>query len=163
MSAAALLTIGVYGFSQEAFFQALQDAGIDCFCDVRARRGVRGSEYAFANAGRLEARLAALGIRYVHLKHLAPSDAIRKAQEAEDARRGVPRRRRSRLGETFKTRYRKENLARLKAAALFDGELKGARRPVFFCVEGEPAACHRSLLVEELARQTGLPVEHLMP
>jgi len=43
------VTIGVYGFSADAFFEALQRAGVDSFCDIRYRRGVRGSEYAFAN------------------------------------------------------------------------------------------------------------------
>ena len=53
-----ILTIGVYGYSEEAFFQALQVAGVDAFCDIRSRRGVRGATYAFANSKRLQARLA---------------------------------------------------------------------------------------------------------
>jgi len=36
---------------------------VDTFCDIRARRGVRGSEYAFANHQRLAARLAERNIR----------------------------------------------------------------------------------------------------
>ncbi|MCB0149862.1 MAG: hypothetical protein KDE01_19725, partial [Caldilineaceae bacterium] len=32
-----------------------------------------------------------------------------------------------------------------------------------FCVEAEPAACHRSLVAERLAADLGLPVEHLLP
>ena len=39
-----LLTIGVYGFDPGGFFGALSAAGVDTFCDVRSRRGVRGSE-----------------------------------------------------------------------------------------------------------------------
>ena len=33
-----LFTIGVYGWEPERFFAALQAAGIDTFCDIRARR-----------------------------------------------------------------------------------------------------------------------------
>jgi hypothetical protein len=33
------VTLGVYGFTAEAFFQALQRAGVDTFCDIRWRRG----------------------------------------------------------------------------------------------------------------------------
>lgn len=39
-----IVTIGVYGFDEQSFFQALQDAQIDTLCDIRARRGVRGSD-----------------------------------------------------------------------------------------------------------------------
>jgi len=163
VSTESLLSIGVYGFSEESFFQALQDARIDCFCDVRARRGLRGSEYAFANATRLVNRLRSLGIRYIHLKELAPSASVRDAQREEDARGGVAKRSRRRLGDAFRVQYQMENLASLSASALLGGTLEGVRRPVFFCVEREPQACHRSLLTEELARQTGLPVEHITP
>ncbi|HEX9735328.1 MAG TPA: DUF488 family protein [Thermoanaerobaculia bacterium] len=68
-----IVTIGVYGFDEEGFFLALTNAGVDTFCDVRRRRGLRGSTYAFANSRRLQDRLATVGIRYVHVKELAPS------------------------------------------------------------------------------------------
>ena len=42
-----LFTIGVYGFSETEFFDALEEAGIDTFIDIRYRRGVRGSLYAY--------------------------------------------------------------------------------------------------------------------
>jgi uncharacterized protein (DUF488 family) len=163
VSTEAILSIGVYGFSEESFFNALKHAGVDCFCDVRARRGLRGSEYAFANAQRLQRHLESLAIRYVHLKKLAPSAAVRDAQRAEDARRGVAKRSRDQLGAAFKAHYRNENLAGFSASALLAGDLQGVRRPVFFCVEREPDACHRSLLTDEISRQTGLPVEHIVP
>ena len=61
-----IVTIGAIGYTAESFFQALQNANVDTFIDVRRRRAVRGREYAFANSQRLQARLAELGIRYVH-------------------------------------------------------------------------------------------------
>lgn len=38
-------TIGVYGFTEERFFGELTEAGVDLLCDVRRRRGLRGSTY----------------------------------------------------------------------------------------------------------------------
>lgn len=163
MAAEQLLTIGVYGFSEEAFFRTLADAGVDLFCDVRARRGLRGPEYAFANANRLERRLAELGINYVHLKKLAPSASVREAQHGEDARVGVGKRARTELSETFIARYRDECLSGIDAAELLRTSVGTAKRPVFFCVERLPSACHRSLLTGEIACQTGLSVGHLEP
>ena len=53
----AIYTIGVYGSSEKEFFQKLADHGIDSFCDIRLRRAVRGSQYAFANSQRLQGKL----------------------------------------------------------------------------------------------------------
>jgi uncharacterized protein (DUF488 family) len=158
-----LLTIGVYGFTERGFFQALVDANVDLFCDIRARRGLRGSEYAFANAQRLQAQLAERGIRYIHIKNLAPSPEVRESQSQEDLRTGTTKRDRDKLGEVFTAKYRETCLAGLDASALLQEHIGNARWPVFFCVERAPAACHRSLLTDELSRQTGLPVEHILP
>lgn len=163
MSAEAILSIGVYGFTEHGFFNTLRAAQVDLFCDVRARRGLRGSEYAFANAKRLESRLSELSIAYIHLKELAPTQSIRDAQRAEDARVGELKRTRDALGEVFKTQYHQEFLDGLCAAQLLSSDLRGAKRPVFFCVERQPSACHRSLITGEVSRQTGLPIEHLLP
>lgn len=158
-----LLTIGVYGFTEQQFFQALLNANVDLFCDVRARRGLRGSEYAFANAQRLQAQLVERGIRYVHIKDLAPPPEVRDSQKSEDLRTGTAKRGRDELGEVFKAKYRETCLAGLDASALLNKYIGAANRPVFFCVERVPAACHRSLLTDEISRQTGLPVEHILP
>jgi uncharacterized protein (DUF488 family) len=158
-----LLTIGVYGFTERAFFRALVESGADLFCDVRARRGVRGARYAFANATRLQASLAKRGIRYVHCKGLAPSEKTRKLQEAADKAGHVARRKRNLLSPAFIKSYKAERLSRLKPARLVKEELAGASAPVFFCVEREPEACHRSLLVEKLSRELDVPVRHIRP
>lgn len=79
-----LITIGVYGFDSDSFFRALLDAHVDTFCDIRLRRGMRGSEYAFVNSTRLQQQLQQLGIRYMHIKELAPSQSIRDQQKIED-------------------------------------------------------------------------------
>src|SRR5712692_9291603 len=78
------VTIGVYGFSEAGFFDALQNAGVETFCDIRWRRGVRGAEYAFANSARLQKKLGELGIRYLHCRELAPTPALRRRQAQVD-------------------------------------------------------------------------------
>jgi hypothetical protein len=80
------------------------------FYDVRRRRGVRGSEYAFVNSARLQARLHELGIAYEHRIELTPSAAVRQRQYAEDERTGVGKRDRSQLGAAFKSAYGEECL-----------------------------------------------------
>ena len=38
-----IYTIGVYNSTEQEFFNKLVDNNIDTFCDIRQRRGVRGS------------------------------------------------------------------------------------------------------------------------
>jgi len=50
-------TIGVYNSTEQEYFKKLTDNNIDTFCDIRQRRGVRGSQYSFVNSNRLQAKL----------------------------------------------------------------------------------------------------------
>ncbi|MEZ4866360.1 MAG: DUF488 domain-containing protein [Caldilineaceae bacterium] len=158
-----LFTIGAYGFAADSFFAALQQAHVDTFCDIRRRRGVRGAEYAFANSQRLQQRLAALGIHYIYRQELAPSIAIRHAQYAVDAQQKVTKRQRTELSSAFVDAYTAECLQRLDAQQLLTEFPADARNIAFFCVERDPAACHRSLLVAYLANALDLAVTHLTP
>lgn len=158
-----LVTLGVYGSSEASFFAALRDAAVDTFVDVRQRRGLRGSQYAYANSTRLQERLAEMGIRYMHLKDLAPTPAVRDRQKAADARSGVAKRERDRLGEAFVEAYRSEVLAPYDLDAFFEALPADARTVALFCVERAPEACHRSLLAEALVQERGLSVRHVIP
>jgi uncharacterized protein (DUF488 family) len=157
------VTLGVYGFTADAFFEALQRAGVDTFCDIRWRRGVRGREYVFANSGRLQQRLAEMGIRYLHLRELAPTPELRQRQAAADKAAGTTKRKRAALGEVFITGYREERLAAFDSRRFTGQVAPGARIVALFCVEREPAACHRSLLAERLHQDLGVEVVHLTP
>lgn len=158
-----ILTIGAYGFNAESFVKALQSAGADLFLDIRARRGMRGSAYAFANASRLEASLEAAGIHYLPAKEVAPSETVRDAQRIIDEKMGIAKRDRSRLGDAFVAAYRAECLSSFDSRRFAEKYFNGTKRPVLFCVEREPAACHRSLLAERLATDLGVPVENIKP
>jgi uncharacterized protein (DUF488 family) len=156
-----IVTIGVYGFDEACFFQALTDAKINTFCDIRLRRGMRGSKYAFVNSMRLQQRLGELGIRYVHLKELAPSQEVRDKQKEEDARTGIGKRSREQLGQAFIEAYRKERLSKFDSARFIEKLGPNAEVIALFCVEREPEACHRSLVAGRLQHDLALHVEHL--
>lgn len=158
-----IVTIGVYGFDKDSFFTALLDAKVDTFCDIRFRRGMRGSEYAFVNSERLQKKLQELGIRYVHVKDLAPSQAIREKQKQEDERRGIVKRNRKVLGQTFIQEYEKECLSYFNSYEFI--KMIGLETEVvsLFCVEGEPEACHRFLAANRLSKDLELPIEHVKP
>lgn len=158
-----IVTIGVYGFKEEQFFQALLDARIDTFCDIRRRRGMRGSEYAFANSARLQQRLQELGIKYIHVKDLAPGQAIRDQQKQEDEQAGVAKRSRTSLGQTFIDAYEHDCLAHFNSSTFLDDLGEESRIISLFCVEREPEACHRWLAAKKIASDLELPVEHIKP
>lgn len=159
---AAILTIGVYGFTPERFFSCLIDEKIDLFCDVRARRGLRGSEYAFANSRRLQDELARLGIAYRHFPGLAPTPSIRAAQHRADAQGLVSKRQRTTLGSAFHDAYSAHLSTDQAAHDMAAIRSSGAVRPVLFCVERSPLACHRSILAEALANGH-TDVRHITP
>ena len=158
-----VITIGAIGYTADAFFQALLDAGVDTFVDVRRRRAVRGSDYAFANSQRLQARLAEIGIRYVHRLDLAPPDSVRQRQAVVDQAAGVAKRKRSKLSPAFIEAYTDEVLSGFDPQSLLDELPDNAAVVALMCVEREPAACHRSLLAERLREAIGVEVTHLTP
>ena len=158
-----IVTIGVFGFSEEAFFHALQTAQVDTFCDIRQRRGVRGATYAFCNSKRLQARLAELDIRYLHRKDLAPTATVRQVQHDADKVNKVAKRKRTTLGQAFIDAYQEEILASFEPQSLLDDLDSGTQVVALFCVEREPDACHRSLVAAKLQQELGLQVENILP
>jgi uncharacterized protein (DUF488 family) len=158
---ASIATIGVYGFSRDSFLEALADAEIDLLLDVRQRRGVRGSEYAWANARRLQTALKEAGVGYTHLKELAPTTELRQLQYTEDARLGEGKRSRTVLAAEYTRRYTEEILDRVDLGPVV--KWIGASSAALLCVERDPEACHRSLISARLGRDWGLSVKHLRP
>ena len=157
----SIATIGVYGFDRDSFLATLAAARIDLVLDVRQRRGVRGSEYAWANAGRLQTALAEAVVGYTHLKELAPTTELRELQYREDARLGEGKRSRTVLAPEYVRLYTEQILDR----ADLDPIVKwiGASSAALLCVERDPEACHRSLIAARLERDWGFSVEHLRP
>jgi uncharacterized protein (DUF488 family) len=151
-------TIGVHGWTLETFLAALRSADLTAVVDVRQRRGVRGSDYSWANAARLQAALRAADLAYRHARELAPTTELRELQYKEDARLGTGKRSRSVLANAYRERYVGEILNRADLRPLVD------RLPAaLLCVEHDPEACHRSLIAERLATAYGAEVVHLRP
>ena len=157
----SIATIGVYGFDRDSFLAALTDAGVDLLLDVRQRRGVRGSEYAWANSQRLQAALAETGVGYTHLKELAPTTELRQTQYREDARLGEGKRSRTTLAPEYARLYTEQILdpLDLNPVVKWIGESSAA----LLCVERDAEACHRSLIAARLERDWNFRVEHLRP
>lgn len=156
-----IATIGVYGFDGDSFLKALADAEVELLLDVRQRRGVRGSEYAWANAGRLQSALERAGIGYTHLKELAPTTAMREAQYREDDRRGEGKRSRTELSDEYVSLYTEQVLDTVDLAPVV--KWIGASHAALLCVETDPEACHRSLVAARLQRDWGFSVRDLRP
>ena len=155
-------TIGVYGFTADSFLAALREADVELVADVRQRRGVRGSEYAWANSKRLQAMLAEARIGYRHHPELAPTTELRRLQYAEDDRHGVGKRNRAELAPEYARRYQTEILDRVDLGAFATG-LPESNATALMCVERDPPACHRSLIAGRLAAEHGARIEHLLP
>jgi uncharacterized protein (DUF488 family) len=156
-----IATIGVYGFDRDSFLAALREAGVELVLDVRQRRGVRGSEYAWANAQRLQAALTEAGIAYTHLKELAPTTELREAQYREDDRRGEGKRSRTVLAPAYVEGYTEQILdpADLEPVVRW----VGSQKATLLCVERDAEACHRSLIAARLRGEWGFAVEDLRP
>jgi uncharacterized protein (DUF488 family) len=161
-SAPRIATIGVYGFTAETFIAALRRAGATAVFDVRQRRGVRGSEYAWANSQRLQAALADAGLDYSHLPELAPTTELRALQYREDDRVGVGKRSRVELAAEYRERYGHEILDRVDLAEIL-ARAPAAGFAALMCVERDPRACHRSVVAERLAREHGATVVDILP
>src|SRR3954471_20548465 len=158
---AQFATIGVYGFDGAGFIRALREAGVGIVLDVRQRRGVRGSEYAWANSKRLQGALSEAGIGYSHLPELAPTTEMRQLQYREDERRGEGKRSRTELAPRYVASYTEEVLGRVALEPIV--RFVGNNRAALLCVERDPEACHRSLIAARLEREHAAAVTHLKP
>jgi uncharacterized protein (DUF488 family) len=155
-------TIGVYNSTEQDFFNKLVENRIDTFCDIRQRRAVRGSKYAFVNSNRLQNKLSELEIKYGHVLQLAPPKEIRELQKLADLQKGELKRERQELGGVFKSEYKNRILENFDFDTFIENlENVGANRVVLFCVEERPEACHRSIVSNKLQDTYNYKVTHI--
>ena len=157
-----VVTIGVYGCDGDTFIERLRQADVRLLLDVHQRRGVRGSDYSWANSARLQRALASAGIGYRHVKGLAPTTELRQLQYREDDRQGVGKRNRVALAPDYADRYTREVLDSFDLDSIVS-ELPGSGAVALLCVERDPEACHRSLVAARLGAEYGLQVTDLRP
>jgi uncharacterized protein (DUF488 family) len=154
-------TIGVYHSTEEEYFKKLTENNIDTFCDIRQRRGVRGSQYAYVNSKRLQDKLNVFGIKYRHILALAPTPEIRESQKKADIQTGELKRNRDKLGQAFIKNYKENVLEKFDFKSFIDELTEiDAKKVVFFCVEEKPEACHRKLVTDQLEK-LGCKITHL--
>lgn len=103
-----------------------------------------------------------MNIPYLYIKELAPTNDIRQKQKDADKLKGETKKLRTTIGETFKAEYIKQILELYDFDALIK-ELKrrGSKNIVFFCVEENAKACHRSLVAEKLSNLLGSNIINL--
>lgn len=158
-----VFTIGAYGWTEVDFVQAVRDANPDIFADVRRRRGLRGHDYAWANSNHLQTLIADLRVPYVHRPDVAPSDATRRLEVKDAATAGIGYRERTSLCQEYLDAYGQEVLDAFDAGAFVASLGDDIDSIMLFCVEQAPAACHRSLVAEQLADDLGAEVVHILP
>lgn len=160
MSVETILTIGGYGHTKESFLSSLLGNDVDVLVDIRQRRGMRGRKYAFFNSLALQDAIRSASIAYQHIKALAPTTAVRTAQKDADIATHTQKRSRQQLSTAFVDAYRSTILAPLLPSDVLE-QIGAYRRPCLFCVESQPAACHRSLAARWLAEYAHLPTKDL--
>jgi uncharacterized protein (DUF488 family) len=157
-----IATIGVYEFDASSFIAALDEVGVTKVFDIRQRRGVRGSQYAWANAQRLQMLLAEARIGYEYHPELAPDTELRHLQYRDDDRQGVGKRSRVRLAPDYIREYTEEILDLVPLDPLVR-QLPVHGVGALLCVEATAQACHRSLVAARLAERFGFEVTHIEP
>ena len=141
--------IATTGYEQETqpeVIGRLKTAGVDLVIDVRA---VASSRRAGFSKTLLAGSLAEAGIGYLHLRDLGTPKAGRQA-----ARAGHYAEMQSIFSE-----HMQEPQAQLALAQA--AELTRDHRACLLCYEHDPAHCHRTIVAELIAEQTGAPVLHL--
>ncbi|MFA8342875.1 MAG: DUF488 domain-containing protein [Rhodothermaceae bacterium] len=154
-------SIGVYNLTEENFFNKLTENNIDLFCDIRMRRAVRGSKYTFANSRKLQSKLQELKIDYLHLEGLAPTRNMLEIQFSEDKKLKIKQSERKELAEEYICNYQKEILEPFDLDLFFNQlKIRNVKNIVFFCVEENPAGCHRNLVLNAIKKR-GFETIHL--
>jgi uncharacterized protein (DUF488 family) len=141
-----IFTIGYEATTMAEFLAALKVAGVKWVIDVRALPLSRRPGFSKSP---LRAALAEEGIEYVHLKALGtPSDG-RSAARA------------GRHEELERIYAGQLDLPEAIVQAEQMRELATEQPSALLCYERDPAACHRTLLLNAVARDA--EVEHLFP
>ncbi len=143
----SIWTIGYQGATMPAFLDVLRKAGVDMVVDVRA---VVSSRRPGFSKNALAAHLDEVGIGYLHLRGLGtPADgrAAAKSGKFDELRRIY--------SKTLKTDAAKEDLETLA------GMVRGGKKVCLLCFEADAAHCHRSMVVEALAKKIPVKAKNL--
>lgn len=143
-----IYTIGYEGATADNLANTLAEAGVELLIDVRA---VPLSRKPGFSKNKLAARLKENGIAYLGLRGLGTPAAGRTA-----ARKG----RITEMREIFTQHLGTDDAQIDLAEALKAAE---EQRACLLCFEHHPQACHRLVVAERMAEQTGFEIIHLNP
>ncbi len=139
-----IYTIGYEASTMADFIAALSAAGVRRVIDVRALPLSRRPGFSKTS---LAASLAEAGIDYAHLKALGTPKRGRDAAKKGDV-------------ATLHAVYDDQlALPEAQAAAAIMLDLAAERPSALLCYEGEPAHCHRTLLLDAVGE--GVEIVHL--
>jgi hypothetical protein len=119
-----VVTIGVYEWDLGRFVDALNSAGVRLVVDVRQRRGVRGGEYPWANAARLQDALAGPGVAYSHYKSSPPPPSCATSSTPRTPASGSASAPAPSWPPEYRVRYTREILDHVDLAPLVDPRLQ---------------------------------------
>jgi uncharacterized protein (DUF488 family) len=155
-----VITIGVYGKSEDDFFDTLVKNDIKILWDIRQRRGMRGKTYSFVNSLYLQRKLQELGIQYQYFKQLSPTMEVRLIQNNIDRANRIWKKNRTELSPIFSEAYL-SNLKDPEIVKILSDYIKADEAIALFCVECIPEACHRSVLAKKIADIAIVPIQNL--
>jgi uncharacterized protein (DUF488 family) len=142
-----IFTVGYERMRGEQLITLLSRAGVRLLIDVRELPLSRRKGFSKTA---LSASLAANDIAYVHLRDLGDPKPGREAARAGE------------FGKFRKIYSAHLRTKRAKDALVEAVRLATAKASCLLCFEREPRHCHRSVVADLIAEQTGLSVEHLM-
>ena len=143
-----LLTIGYEGSTIDAVLDALQEARVGVLVDVRALPQSRKPGFS---KRQLAAGLEERGIRYVHLQGLGTPKPGRDAVRAGD----VPA-----MHRIYRAHMESDRAQADLASAT---DLARSARACLLCFERDHQECHRSIVAEMIAAETGQRITNLYP
>jgi uncharacterized protein (DUF488 family) len=141
-----IFTIGYEGASMDAFIAALRKAGVALVLDIRAAPVSRKKGFSKTP---LAQHLAEAGIGYRHLRGLGTPKQGREAARAGDH-------------DTFErifTTHLEEPDALLDLSEALG--LAEAQAICLLCLERDPEQCHRLIVAERMAKESGQNIRHL--
>ncbi|MCE0523915.1 MAG: DUF488 domain-containing protein [Methylacidiphilales bacterium] len=142
-------SLGYEQSEPEDYFLRLRKHGVSVVVDVR---DVPLSRKRGFSKNQLREALAELGIEYIHLQTLGAPKELRDALRA-----GGP-------WWNYVKQYTSRILSRRSEDIEFLIDLASRERISLLCFEREPRECHRSLIADEMMRQSNghnLQIEHI--
>ncbi len=141
-----IFTTGYEGLVQEQLLDRLTLAGVETLLDVRAIAQSRKPGFSKTLLG---SSAAAYGLRYLHLRSLGTPKAGRIAARAGRA---------SEMEAVFAAHMATDAAISGLAEATI---IAKAGPTCLLCFERDPHLCHRRIVAEAIAKQTGQRIEHL--